>query len=100
MTLRSFGCDVEIAGDVAGGLSTAGEYRPDVVLCDIGLPGDRDGYDLARSIRSDPDLGGIRLVAITGFGSDLDREQADEAGFDDHLTKPVDADELRTAAET
>lgn len=100
MTLRSFGCDVEVAGDVAAGLSTAGEYRPDVVLCDIGLPGDRDGYDLARSIRSDPELDGIRLVAITGFGSDLDRAQADEAGFDDHLTKPVDADELRRAAGT
>lgn len=94
MTLRSFGCDVEIAGDVAVGLSTAREYRPDVVLCDIGLPGDRDGYDLARSLRSDPDLDEVRLVAVTGFGSDLDREEADEAGFDDHLTKPVRADEL------
>lgn len=97
MTLRSFGCDVEIVHDAAGGVSAAGEYRPDVVLCDIGLPGDRDGYDLARSIRSDLDLGGVRLVAITGFGSDLDRERADEAGFDAHLTKPIDADELLEA---
>ena len=97
MTLRSFGCDVEIVHDAAAGLSVAGEYRPDVVLCDIGLPGDRDGYDLARAIRSEPDLSDVRLVAITGFGSDLDRERADEAGFDGHLTKPVGSEELRTA---
>jgi len=97
MTLRSFGCDVEIAGNVAEGVSRASEYRPEVVLCDIGLPGDEDGYDLARAIRSTPDLGDARLVAITGFGSDLDREKAREAGFDEHLTKPVGSDDLRRA---
>ena len=98
MTLRSFGCDVEIAADVREALSRAAEFRPDVVFCDIGLPGDRDGYDLARSLRSDSGPDELRLVAVTGFGSDLDRKRAREAGFDHHLTKPVDADELVRAA--
>jgi len=94
MSLRSLGCEVEIAGDAAEGLRKAGEHHPEVILCDIGLPGESDGYEFARSIRSDPDLDGVRLVAVTGFGGDLDRRKADDAGFDDHLTKPVGADEL------
>ncbi len=64
-------------------------FRPDVVLCDIGLPGEVDGYALARSVRADPAISGTRLIAITGYGQSADRDRAREAGFDLHLTKPV-----------
>jgi PAS domain S-box-containing protein len=62
---------------------------PDVMLCDIGLPG-LDGYQLAARLRALPDLAGTRLIALTGYGRDDDRARALAAGFDDHLTKPVE----------
>jgi two-component system CheB/CheR fusion protein len=70
---------------------------PDVVLCDIHLSGELDGYELARALRGEPRSAAVRLVALTGFGRDIDREQAREAGFDQHLTKPVTADDLERA---
>jgi CheY-like chemotaxis protein len=68
-------------------------WRPEVVLLDIGLPG-MDGYEVARSVREDGNLGSIRLVAITGYGQDEDRKKSRAAGFDKHLVKPIDAAEL------
>ncbi len=70
---------------------------PDVVLCDIHLSGEPDGYELARALREEPRSAAVRLVALTGFGRDTDREQARQAGFDEHLTKPVTADDLERA---
>lgn len=70
-------------------LATLKTFRPNVVLCDIGLPGKLDGYAIARAVRSDPLLRSIFLIAITGYGSEHDREEAKQAGFDDHLIKPV-----------
>jgi CheY-like chemotaxis protein len=66
-------------------LTAAYEYRPDVVLLDIGLPG-MNGYDVAREIRRDSSLGRPALVAVTGLGTEKDKWRAREAGFDDHLT--------------
>jgi signal transduction histidine kinase/ActR/RegA family two-component response regulator len=76
--------------DAASGLEKAREFRPEIILCDIGLPGAMDGYGLAAAICADPALGHPFLVAITGFGQEDDKRRAHEAGFDVHLVKPVD----------
>ena len=77
-----------MAHDGPAGVAAARRSRPDVVLCDIGLPG-LDGYAVARLLRETPELAGTFLVAITGYGKDEDRHRARAAGFDVHLTKPV-----------
>lgn len=92
--LRLHGHRVEVAHDGPTGLDRVRELHPDVVLCDIGLPGDMDGYDLARAVRSDPALTKVFLVALTGFGQEADRRRALEIGFDAHLTKPADPERL------
>jgi CheY-like chemotaxis protein/anti-sigma regulatory factor (Ser/Thr protein kinase) len=93
--LTSMGHDVSLTHDARSGLDAARRQPPDVVLCDINLPGEMDGYGLAAALREEPELENVRLVALTGFGRDVDRNRAREAGFDEHLTKPVEADELR-----
>jgi CheY-like chemotaxis protein len=70
-------------------LQRAAAFRPDVVLLDIGLPG-MDGYEVAQKMRELPGLRDIRLIAVTGYGRSDDRIRARDAGFDDHLTKPVE----------
>jgi CheY-like chemotaxis protein len=76
------------------GLRVAGEFRPDVIFLDIGLPG-MSGYEVARKLRQDAALKGTTIVALTGWGSEEDRRKSREAGCDEHLTKPVDADAVR-----
>ncbi len=71
-------------------------HRPQVIVLDIGLPG-IDGYEVARRIKKNPALAGIRLVAHTGYGSPEDRKRAQEAGFDAHLVKPAELDDLERA---
>jgi CheY-like chemotaxis protein len=68
-------------------------FRPEVALIDLGLPG-MDGYEVARELRSRPETKAIRLVAVTGYGQADDRRRALAAGFDQHVTKPVDASML------
>jgi signal transduction histidine kinase len=87
------GHQVELARDGAAGIELARESRPDVVLCDLGLPV-VDGYEVARTLRQTPGLGGALLIAVSGYGSPQAREQALAAGFDHHLTKPVDFHQL------
>ena len=72
------------------------EKRPDVIVLDIGLPG-VDGYELARMLKAHPQLQSIRLVAHTGYGSPEDRRKAQAAGFDAHLVKPAELDDLERA---
>lgn len=67
----------------------AREFRPDVVLCDLGLPR-KDGFAVAQELRADRDFAKTRLVAVSGYGTEADRERARGAGFDEHLTKPID----------
>jgi PAS domain S-box-containing protein len=93
--LQLFGHEVDIALDGPSGLAAVRRFRPDVVLCDIGLPGGMDGYAVARELRADPGLAGLRLFALTGYGQEEDQARAREAGFDLHLTKPVDPAALR-----
>jgi CheY-like chemotaxis protein len=75
-------------------LQTAKVYRPDVVVLDIGLPG-KSGYDVARELREQPEFRRTPLVAVTGYSQDEDRRRSQEAGFDYHLTKPVDLEALQ-----
>ena len=95
LLLQLIGHETEVAFDAAQGLEAARRFRPEVVLCDIGLPGAMDGYAAARAFRADPELRGVFLVALTGYGQEEDRRKAAEAGFDAHLTKPADLDALR-----
>jgi PAS domain S-box-containing protein len=94
-SLRQRGYSVQSAYNGPDGLKVAQQWRPDVVLLDIGLPG-LDGYEVARRIRSasEPELQQARLIALTGYGRDVDKDLAAEAGFDAHMTKPYDFDEL------
>jgi signal transduction histidine kinase len=97
--LESEGHEVSIAEDGVEGLAKFGSFRPDVALVDIGLPG-MDGYELARQARSLPHGNRFKLVAITGYGQDKDRQRARDAGFDLHVTKPVMYEQLVRAFES
>lgn len=91
--LESVGFRVCVARDAVEALSRIESFGPELILCDIGLPGPVDGYDLGRTIRGrwgDQ----LLLVALTGYGSRADRERAFAAGFDAHMTKPLDLDVL------
>jgi signal transduction histidine kinase/ActR/RegA family two-component response regulator len=90
---------VEVAHSGRDGIEKARVFHPDVVLCDIGLP-EMDGYEVARTMRADPELRRVALVAVTGYAQPEDVEMAREAGFDSHLAKPPNLDALeRTLAE-
>jgi len=92
--LSRFGYSVATAYDGIDGLSRAGAFQPDICLLDIGLPF-MDGYELARQLRHSAKFpSALRLIAITGYGQAADRQRALEAGFDAHLTKPVDLESL------
>jgi CheY-like chemotaxis protein len=94
------GHDVKLAFDGAAGVAAAREARPDVVISDLGLPGELDGYAVARALRADPALRGVCLIALSGYASEDARRRSREAGFDLHLAKPPDIAKLeRTLAE-
>jgi CheY-like chemotaxis protein len=92
--LDLLGYEVAVAATGPDGVAAARAGHPDVVLCDIGLPG-LDGYGVARELRTDPATVDLLLIAVTGYGRDEDRRRALEAGFDHHLTKPVDPEALQ-----
>ena len=87
--LELLGNEVRTAYDGEDGVRAAGEFRPAVVFCDIGMP-KLNGYEAARRIRQQPWSKGMVLVALTGWGQDDDRRKTTEAGFDHHLVKPVE----------
>ncbi len=94
MVLRLGGHEVEVAHDGPAALQAAHAYQPEVVLLDIGLPG-MTGYEVAQRLRQQPPAGLALLVALTGYGQEEDRRRSWEAGFDLHLTKPVDPADLK-----
>lgn len=94
LLLESDGHEVKVAHDGVAGLALAREYQPDYLLLDIGLPR-MSGLDIAASVRRDPALGTTTIVAITGYGELHDRARSAAAGFDHHLTKPVEFSALR-----
>jgi CheY-like chemotaxis protein len=87
--LEIYGHTVRAVGDGSAALEALETFRPSVVLLDIGLP-DVDGYEVARRIRATRHGHNICLCAITGWGQAEDKRRAREAGFDEHMTKPVD----------
>jgi PAS domain S-box-containing protein len=91
--LRHKGYSVQSAYTGPDGLKVALQWRPDIAVLDIGLPG-LDGYQVARRLRADPSTSSTRLIAVTGYGRDIDVSQAKEAGFDNHLVKPIDVGDL------
>jgi signal transduction histidine kinase len=91
--LRHEGHDVRLAYDGPEALAAVASDRPQVVLLDIGMPG-MDGYEVARRLRKTPDFDATAIIALTGFGSAEDHRLSREAGFDRHLTKPVDPEAL------
>jgi CheY-like chemotaxis protein len=90
LVLELAGHRVVVAHAGRAGLAAARESRPDVVLCDIGLPGGMDGYTVARVLRADAEVCEVPLIALSGYGQEEDQRKARQAGFDRHLTKPVD----------
>jgi two-component system, sensor histidine kinase len=93
LMLRSCGAVPRTAATGEDGLRLMDEERFDAVICDLGLPG-IDGFEVARRVRSSPARRRVRLIALTGFGQISDARQASEAGFDAHLTKPVETERL------
>jgi PAS domain S-box-containing protein len=98
IVLRLLGHDVRAAPDGPSGLEVVRTYQPELVLLDIGLPG-MDGYEVARRMRLMPEGRSVRLVAVTGYGQEEDRRRAHDAGFDCHLTKPVNPQALEQLLE-
>jgi CheY-like chemotaxis protein/two-component sensor histidine kinase len=94
MLLETLGATVEVAHGGQMALDVFDRFRPDTVLLDIGMP-EIDGYEVARRIRLLPGREDVMLVALTGWGQDQDYRQSRTAGFDHHLVKPPDIDELR-----
>jgi CheY-like chemotaxis protein len=91
--LRHEGHDVREVYDGPAALAAVVETTPQVVLLDIGMPG-MDGYEVARRLRQTPGFDSTPIVALTGFGSAEDHRRSREAGFNQHLTKPVDPEAL------
>ncbi|MGD9644710.1 MAG: ATP-binding protein [Pirellulales bacterium] len=94
LLLIQLGCRVETADDGESGLRAAVQFQPDIIFCDIGLPGGMDGYQVAKLLRRDTSMRDTVLVALTGYGQDQDRAWAMEAGFDHHVTKPASPRDL------
>ena len=98
--LRLAGHEVDAVHSGLLALEAVDTFQPEVVICDISLPGGMDGYEVARSLRLDPALENILLIALTGYGQDEDVRRAHEAGFDWHLVKPIDFNELQRVLAT
>jgi two-component system CheB/CheR fusion protein len=91
--IEQFGFECRAADTGGAALAVMDEFRPDVAVLDLGLPG-MDGLELARRIRSDARNASVVLIALTGYGQAADRAAARDAGFDEHLVKPVQGENL------
>jgi two-component system, sensor histidine kinase len=99
MLARSWGHEVAVANDGPVALTLALTFQPDIAMVDIGLPG-MDGYEVARRLRKASSDRDLYLMALTGYGRADDVRLAREAGFDEHLIKPTNLDELRRMLES
>ncbi len=92
--LEIHGHKITVHHDGASGLETAKQTVPDVIICDISLSGNLDGYDIAQEIRQTEQTKSIFLIALSGYGRPEDKERSKIAGFDSHFVKPTNFDEL------
>jgi CheY-like chemotaxis protein len=92
-SLCALGHTARVVFDGPSALKEAAQFQPEVVLLDLGLPV-MDGFEVARTFRSSPQSEKIALVAVTGYGQENDRQRTREAGFDEHLVKPIDLGQL------
>ena len=92
--LEIHGHRITVKNTAAEGLECARNTVPDVIICDISLSGELDGYDVASEIRRQEQLKSIYLIALSGFGRLEDKEKSKSVGFDEHFTKPTDFDAL------
>jgi two-component system CheB/CheR fusion protein len=99
MLLAVLGAQARVAYDGEAGLAAIKDWRPDIVLLDLGMPG-MDGFEVARRIRADAALASLPVVALTGWGQQQDRQRTLAAGFDRHLVKPADPTALQAVLET
>lgn len=97
--LGTLGYSVAVEHSGGAAMVSARVFRPDVVLCDLGLP-DTTGFEVVRRMRNLPDLARVWMIAVSGYATDADRSRATAAGFDAHLTKPLDFSELEKALAT
>jgi signal transduction histidine kinase/ActR/RegA family two-component response regulator len=97
--LETLGATVRVAHTGRQALDALDEFGPDSVLLDIGMP-DMDGYEVARRIRANPKHGEVLLIALTGWGQETDQRQAQLAGFDHHVVKPLRLEKLRELLST
>lgn len=95
LLLTAMGHEVELANDSTSGLEKIRQVRPDVVICDIGLPGEMSGYDIVRIVRAEQDLDSTSMIALSGYGQASDKQRSILAGFQSHLVKPVLIDALK-----
>jgi CheY-like chemotaxis protein len=93
MLLTEMGHDVEVVHDGVAAVEKARAMRPDFMLLDLTMPG-LSGLTVAQRLRADPQCAGIRIVAVTGHGREDDLRRSREAGFDDHVVKPVAPERL------
>jgi CheY-like chemotaxis protein len=92
--LEIHGHEISVNYDGTNGLETARQNNPDVIICDINLSGDLDGYDVAEEIKRNEQTKSIFLIALSGYGRIEDKEKSKAAGFDSHLVKPTNFDDL------
>jgi CheY-like chemotaxis protein len=93
LLLTAWKHEIRVAHTGSEALQVASEFQPEVILLDIGLP-EIDGYDVARRLRQDPRFKNTLIIAVSGYGSSSDQQLLREAGFDEHLVKPVDLERL------
>lgn len=98
MLLQLWGHEVRVAGDGQAAVDAAREFRPQIALIDIGMPR-LNGYEVAQAVRRADWGRDMVLVAVTGWGQDEDKQKAAAAGFDRHLAKPVDPQQLQPLIE-
>jgi len=88
MLVEGLAGEIRMAQSGPQALKLAAEFKPEVILCDIGMPG-MDGYEVARRLRQLPGFEKVLLAAVSGYGQEEDRRRSQEAGFDHHLVKPI-----------
>jgi CheY-like chemotaxis protein len=93
LLLELRGHEVRLALSGTEGVEMARRWQPEVVLCDLGLPG-MDGFAVAEALRRDPRTAKARLIAVSGYGHDEDQKRGRQAGFNEHVLKQVDPQEL------